>query len=220
VSEVALRLVLGLGMTAVALAVAGRRVWWLSRLVRVGQPAPGRLDGAGSRLWAEVAEVLGQRKLLAWTVPGIAHFLTFWGFLVLGATIVEAWGALFDPDFALPLIGRTAWLAFLEDFFAVAVLVGIGMFAALRTREAPARQHRASRFYGSHNRAAWLILGMITTVIVTLLVYRGAQVNTGVFPFGETRWAFASYGSAGCSPRCHCRLTRPSRPRSCWAKWR
>jgi len=194
VSEVALRLVLGLGMTAVALAVAGRRVWWLSRLVRVGQPAPGRLDGAGSRLWAEVAEVLGQRKLLAWTVPGIAHFLTFWGFLVLGATIVEAWGALFNPDFALPLIGRTAWLAFLEDFFAVAVLVGIGMFAALRTREAPARQHRASRFYGSHNRAAWLILGMITAVIVTLLVYRGAQVNTGVFPFGETRWAFASYG--------------------------
>ena len=43
--------------------------------------------------------MLGQRKLLKWTVPGIAHFFTFWGFIVLGLTILEAYGALFDPDF-------------------------------------------------------------------------------------------------------------------------
>jgi Fe-S oxidoreductase len=190
---VTLRLVLGLLMNAVAFAVAGWRARWLARLVRTGQPAPGRLDGAPARLRAEVVEVFGQRKLLKWSVPGIAHFLTFWGFVVLALTIVEAWGALFDRDFHLPLIGRWRFVGFMEDLLAVAVLVGITTFAVLRVRNAPARRQRASRFYGSHMRAAWVILGMIGAVVLTLLLYRAAQVNTGVFPFGESRWAFASW---------------------------
>ena len=53
-----------------------------------------------------------------------------------------------------------------------------------------ARRHRASRFYGSHTGAAWVILGMITAVIVTLLLYRAAQINTGHFPYKSG--AFAS----------------------------
>jgi len=187
------RLAIGALMTVVAFAVAGRRVWWLYRLVRTGQPATGRFDGVGERLRAQVTEVLGQRKLLKWSVPGVAHFVTFWGFLILGATILEAYGALFADDFAIPLIGHARWLGFLEDFFAVAVLLALTTFALIRLRNAPARRQRASRFYGSHTRAAWVILGLITAVVVTLLVYRGAQVNTGNFPYGRSRWAFASY---------------------------
>ncbi len=187
------RLVIGLLLTVAAFAVAGRRVWWLSRLVRLGQPAPGRMDGVPDRLKAELAEVLGQRKLLKWSVPGVAHFLTFWGFIVLGLTIIEAWGGLFDRDFHIPLVGRWRLVGFLEDFFAVAVLAGIITFAILRVRNAPARKERASRFYGSHTRAAWVILGLISLVVITLLLYRGAQINTGVFPFGQSKWAFASW---------------------------
>ena len=187
------RLVLGLLFTVAALAIAGRRVWWLSRLVRTGQPAPGRMAGVPARLRAELAEVLGQRKLLTWSVPGVAHFLTFWGFIVLILTIIEAWGGLFDRNFHIPGIGRWAAIGFIEDLFAVGVLVGIVTFAILRIRQAPARRQRESRFYGSHTRAAWVILGMIALVVITLLIYRGAQINTGVFPFGDTPWAFASW---------------------------
>ena len=194
------RLVLGLLFTATALAVAGRRVWWLSRLIRTGQPAPGRMERVPARLRAEVTEVLGQRKLLKWSVPGVAHFVTFWGFLVLGLTIIEACGALFDRDFHIPAIGRWRAVGFVEDLFAVAVLVGIVTFAILRIRQAPARQQRESRFYGSHTGAAWLILGMIAAVVVTLLIYRGAQINTGVFPFGDSPWAFASWTVANPPP--------------------
>jgi Fe-S oxidoreductase len=194
---VVLRLVIGLGVTLVALAVAGRRLWWLYRLITSGQPAPGRLNGIGARLRAEVAEVLGQRRLLRWSVPGLAHAFTFWGFLILGLTIVEAYGALFDKDFHVPLIGTWPVLGFLEDFFAVAVLVALATFAALRLRQAPERLNRASRFYGSHTGPAWRILGMIFLVILTLLLYRGAQVNTGVFPFDHSPWAFASRVTAG-----------------------
>src|SRR4051812_30861706 len=180
-------------MTVAAAAIAGRRVWYLSRLIRSGQPAPGRFDDAGQRLRDQLREVFGQRRLLKWSVPGLAHFFTFWAFIVLAATILEAYGALFDREFAIPLIGHWALLGFLEDFFAVAVLVALATFTVIRVRQAPAKRQRASRFYGSHTRAAWLVLFMIFNVVWTLLLYRGAQINTGVFPFQDDGWwAFAS----------------------------
>ena len=67
------------------------------------------------------AEVVGQRKLLQWTVPGTAHALTFWGFIVLLLTIIEAYGALFSRTFAIPVIGHWAFIGFIEDLFAVNV---------------------------------------------------------------------------------------------------
>jgi Fe-S oxidoreductase len=195
-----LRLVLGLILTLVAFVVAGRRAYWLYRLIRRGQPAPGRLDGIGSRLASQLTEVFGQRRLLKWSAPGLAHFFTFWGFLILVATILEAYGALFDAHFFIPIIGKWTVLGFAEDFFAAAVLAAMLYFAINRVRNAPARRQRQSRFYGSHTGPAWVILGMITAVIVTLLFYRGAQINTGHFPFGRnhrgTWWTFASKATA------------------------
>ncbi len=190
-----MRLALGLILTVVALAVAGRRALYLYRLISSGQPAPGRLDGIGTRARSQLREVFGQRKLLTWSVPGLAHFFTFWAFVVLAATILEAYGALFDRRFAIPLIGHWALLGFLEDFFAVAVLASLAVFTVIRIRQSPARKQRASRFFGSHTRAAWLVLFMIFNVIWTLFLYRGAQVNTGVFPFGRAAFASHAIGS-------------------------
>src|SRR5689334_12193145 len=106
---------------------------------------PGRTDDAGTRLWAVTTEVLGQRKLLKWSGPGLAHFAVFWGFLILGATIVEGFGALFQRDFHIPLIGTDTWLGFAEDFFIVAVLCGLAAFAAIRLRQNPEKAGRRSR---------------------------------------------------------------------------
>ena len=41
---IAVRITIGLIMTVIAVAIAGRRVAWLGRLGQVGQPAPGRTD--------------------------------------------------------------------------------------------------------------------------------------------------------------------------------
>ncbi|HKC28138.1 MAG TPA: heterodisulfide reductase-related iron-sulfur binding cluster [Jatrophihabitans sp.] len=189
-----LRLGLALAMLFVTVAVAGRRIAWLVRLIRSGKKAEGRTDNIRKRLEDQVAEVFGQRKLLKWSGPGLAHFFTFWGFVILGITIVEAFGALvLSQDFAFPIFGHAQWLGFLEDFFAVAVLLAIIWFAINRLVNAPERKSRASRFYGSHTGPAWVILGMISLVVITLLLYRGAQYNTGHFPFGHSKWAFASY---------------------------
>ncbi len=175
----------------VASVVAIRRLWWLWRLLRSGQPAVGRTDEVGVRAQAEVVEVVGQRKLLAWTVPGLAHAFAFWGFCVLGLTILEAFGALIDRQFSIPILDQWAWVAWVEDFFAVMVLIALVVFTIIRIAQNPKKLGRASRFYGSHTGAAWLVLFMIFWVIATLLVYRGAQINTGNFPY-PSNWAFAS----------------------------
>jgi Fe-S oxidoreductase len=189
-----LRIIIGLALTAVAAVLAGRRVWWLYRLGRTGQPAPERIEAVrthpGRDAEVQASEVFGQRKLLKWSVPGVAHFLTFWGFIILFLTIIEAYGDLFSRTFAIPGIGHWAWVGFLEDLFAVAVLVGIVTFAIIRLRTSPKREGRRSRFDGSHTGAAWLVLFLIFLVIATLLIYRGAQINTGDFPYAHG--AFAS----------------------------
>ncbi|MGD0933452.1 MAG: Fe-S oxidoreductase, partial [Streptosporangiaceae bacterium] len=182
-----LRIVVGLVLTVAAVVIAGRRFWWLGRLGRAGQPAPERLvftrKHPARDAEVQASEVFGQRKLLKWTVPGLAHFVTFWGFIILIFTIIEAYGDLFSRGFAIPGIGHSFALGFLEDLFAVLVLAGLITFAVIRLVNNPDREGRRSRFYGSHTGAAWLVLGMIFLVIATLLLYRGAQINTGYFPY-------------------------------------
>ena len=188
------RVVVGLVLTVAAFALAGRRLWWLWRVGRAGPPAPERVEAVrqhpGRDAGTELTEVIGQRKLLKWTVPGLAHAFTFWGFTVLLLTIIESYGDLFAKTFAIPGIGHWALVGFIEDLFAVGVLAGIITFAVIRLRHDPGKEGRASRFSGSHNGAAWIVLAGIFLVVATLLIYRGAQINTGDFPYAHG--AFAS----------------------------
>ncbi len=101
-------------------------------------------------------------------------------------TIIESYGDLFDRTSRSRGIGHWAFIGFIEDLFAVGVLAGIITFTVIRMRNDPHREGRASRFFGSHTGAAWLVLGMIFLVVVTLLLYRGAQINTGRVPLRRT----------------------------------
>jgi Fe-S oxidoreductase len=196
------RLVLGLVMTAVLLGIAGRRLAFLYRLGRTGQPVEaGRRGALATTVKAELAEVAGQRRLLRWTAPGAAHAAVFWGFLVLLLTILEAFGSLVDATFQIPVVGNWPALGFVEDLFALLCLAAVIAFVVIRLREAPAGQGRGSRFFGSHLGAAWFTLFMIANVVWTLLLTRGAQINaqqvntTSHMPF--LRGAFVSQWVAG-----------------------
>ncbi|MBB5626144.1 (Fe-S)-binding protein [Sphaerisporangium krabiense] len=192
--------IIGLVATGVALALAGRRVAFLSRLATSGQPAPERLryarENVGAEIKAQVVEVFGQKKLLKWTPSGTAHFFVMWAFFILATVYLEAYGALVqgaitgEPDFHIPLIGTWPVLGFLQDFIAVAALAGLVAFAAIRVKNSPKRLGRGSRFSGSHLGGAWLVLFMIFNVIWTLFLFRGASINTGNFPYRSG--AFAS----------------------------
>ena len=190
-----MRLVIGWAITAVAVAVAARRARDLYRMVMVGRPAPERLENVPGMIWAQLQDVLAQRKLLKRPVPGIAHFFTFWGFVLLMTTILEAFGDLFIHNWAIPLIGHDSWLGFMEDFMVSAVLLALLAFAIIRVKNSPHRLERKSRFYRSHNDAAWLVLFMIFMVMATNVLYRGAQ--TQLHDFSYTHWAFLSWWVGG-----------------------
>jgi Fe-S oxidoreductase len=189
-----IRLAVGLGMTALVGLFAARRVGWLAKLTLSGQPATGRTDHLGTRIWTELSEVFGQRRLLKWSIPGLAHFFTMWGFFILLTVYIEAYGLLFQPNFHIPIIGRWDVLGFLQDFFATAVFVGITTFAIIRIVRSPREIGRTSRFYGSHTGGAWLILFMIFNVIWTYVLVRGSAVNNGTLPYGKAAFLSQLFG--------------------------
>jgi Fe-S oxidoreductase len=193
-APVVTRLVIGLLMTVFALAVAGRRGATIAKLIRSGQPAHDRSQELGRRVRTQLVEVFGQKRLLKWSVPGLAHFFTFWAFVILATVYLEAYGALFNPEFAIPWVGHWAVLGFLQDAIAVLCLISLGVFAAIRVRNAPEREHRASRFYGSHTGGAWLILFMIFNVLWSLFFFRAASSALGTFPYTSGAWASIGLG--------------------------
>ena len=170
------------------LVFAAKRVLWLTNLIRSGQKTSAennRKDDLGKRITTQFEEVFGQTRLLRWSIPGTAHFFTMWGFFILATVYLEAYGLLFVHDFAIPFVGHWDALGFLQDFFAVAVLLGIATFAVIRIVREPKKHGRESRFYGSHTGGAWLILFMIFNVIWTYALVRGAAVNTETLPYGN-----------------------------------
>jgi Fe-S oxidoreductase len=190
-----IRLVVGLLMTATVVFFAAKRIWWLFTLVRSGQPALGRTNDVGERVWTQIAEVAGQRRLLKWSIPGLAHFFTMWAFFVLLTVYIEAYGVLFDHDFHIPIIGTWDALGFLQDFFIVAVTAGIVTFAIIRIIRNPKEHGRDSRFYGSHNGGAWLILFMIFNVVWTYVLFRGAATALGNLPYGNGAFLSHVFGN-------------------------
>jgi Fe-S oxidoreductase len=173
--------VLMTALLAVTLAAFGRRVGELGSMLRLGAGDDRRPRSWGRKLKDEIVVVLGQRKLLQWTLPGILHFFIFWGFLILFTTIVEGFGAIYQDRFHLPLIGRWGPLGALQDLFIVAVLMSVGTALWVRRGERP------GRYRGSHGREAEIILYLIAGIMVTILLTRGAQISIGRFPYDE-RW--------------------------------
>jgi Fe-S oxidoreductase len=157
-------------------ALAARRARLLTRMVRLGRPVD-RSGDLPERAAREGVQVLGQRKLLQRLVPGLMHAFIFWGFLVLLATIVEAFGQTLSLSFAIPLIGHSGVLGLIEDVFASLVLVGLAIAVAIRVGQRP------ERFVGSHRIEAYRILGLIFWIIVTLFGLRAARVADGISDF-------------------------------------
>jgi hypothetical protein len=161
------------------------RAYQLFRFVRLGQPVD-RFDDLPRRVEQELTVVLGQRKLLQRAAPGLMHAFIFWGFLVLLTTIVEAVGEVFQPSFAIPLVGRSGGLGLIQDVFAVLVIVGVGMAVFIR------KVQRPDRFKGSHLEEADFILLMIMGIMLTLLAVNGSKIALGINE-SPTAWTPVSW---------------------------
>ncbi|MGZ4536267.1 MAG: (Fe-S)-binding protein, partial [Nocardioidaceae bacterium] len=187
-------------MTAIALPIAGRRVWWLYRLITSGQPAPDRVENVTERLGqavkTEVAEVLGQKKLLKWSVPGVAHAFVMYAFIILASVYFEAYAVLLsrNPEWNWFIFGNWSVLGFAQDLISVLCLIGLAVFTVIRVKDSPERLGRRSRFSFSHLSGAWITLFMIFNVIWTLFLFRGAvEARDMGTDHGYGKAAFVSY---------------------------
>ncbi len=162
---------------AAALACSGvlftRRVQSLVAIARKAQPVS-REGDVPQRVRNETAIVLGQRKLLQRLAPGLMHAFIFWGFLVLAPTILIAMIGAVGKDATLPWLGHQGWYELMVDVFCVLVLAGV--LAAFWIRKV----QRPGRFQGSHLGEADLILGLIATIVITLLLWHASRIAIGL----------------------------------------
>ncbi|MFP5298724.1 MAG: heterodisulfide reductase-related iron-sulfur binding cluster, partial [Actinomycetota bacterium] len=137
------------------------------------------------KLKDQIVVVFGQRKLMQWTIPGLMHLFIFWGFVILFTTIVEGFGAVYQEGFHLPFIGKWGPLGAIQDFFVIAVLLGIAAAWIIRRFQNP------GRFKGSHTKEAEYILYAISGIMLTILFTRGAELALGHFPY-DPAWTPAT----------------------------
>lgn len=183
--DTAARIALAVSIVMLASGLAMKRISFLIRLLMAGKPDPERFKGIPSKMKAELVKVLGQKKLLQRTLPGIAHAFTFWGFLIIQITLVESIGEVFDREFAIPGPGRWDVLGFIQDLFIVLVALSLLTFAFIRMVKSPAREGKKSRFYGGHLGQAYVILFMIFAVVSTVAIVRGARAALGTLPYPD-----------------------------------
>jgi hypothetical protein len=113
------------------------------------------------------------------------HAFIFWGFLVLFPTILMAMIAAVDVNATLPWLGHQGWYMLLVDLFVILVLVGVATAVVIRAVVRP------RRFVGSHRGEAYLILGLITAVVATLLCWHAALIAAGLNEWPAS-WSFLS----------------------------
>ena len=186
-----LRIILAVAMLLVTVAVAGRRIAWLVKLIRSGQPATAAPSGIEERVKDQLVEVFGQRKLLKWTAPGHRALLHVLGLRHprphhrRGVRRAGDQQGLRVPDLRARPLARVRSRTSSPSRCCVA----IAWFAVNRLRNAPERKQRGSRFYGSHTGPAWVILGMISLVVDHPAALPRRAVQHRALPVGQVEGA-------------------------------
>jgi Fe-S oxidoreductase len=106
-------------------------------------------------------------------------------------TLVTAYGQVFDPEFALPLIGHWVVFEWLSELIAWAMLVSIATLIAIRVVNRPGRKGRASRFFRSTMWQGYFVEAVIVAVGLCILVLRAAEYALGT-AHGES-WATVAH---------------------------
>jgi Fe-S oxidoreductase len=178
-------IVLSLAATAVGVALFARTVGQITRTVRLGQPTRGRSDDPGRRTATLVREFLGHTRMARLPLVAAAHWFVMVSFGVLFLTLVTAYGQLFDPAFALPLIGHFPPLEWLTEVIAWGSLVGIAVLIAIRQAKHPRRLGRWSRFEYSSFWQAYYVEATILGVVLCVLALRGLEYALDAAGSGE-----------------------------------
>src|SRR5260221_1353932 len=89
-----------------------------------------RTDHIDVRIGSFFLIVLGQSGVLRDPIPGIAHFFTFWGFIIIQFGLLNLILGAFNGS--LPLLGDNHTFAAVLDAFCVFVFIALIIFAIRR----------------------------------------------------------------------------------------
>jgi len=174
-----------LTITVIAVAMVARTATRMAAIVRLGRPDPERFDRPASRMRNVLVETFGHTRMLKWSVPGIAHWFVFVGFIVLFGSLVEAYGELFDEGFHLPLTDRIEPYGLVVEVVSALTLLGILVLLGIRLTRRPSVAGRRSRFLGSTQWQAYYVELTIVGVALAVFTLRGLRVAMGTFPYGR-----------------------------------
>ncbi len=179
-------IVVSLAITAVAVVLAVRAIRSMVAVIRLGRPEVGRDDHKSERWKGLVAETLGHTRMLQWQRVGVLHWFVMIGFITLSSLVATAYGQLFVPTFALPVIGHWVVFEWWADIFSWLTLIGIVGLIVIRQRHHPRTEGRRSRFFGSTFWQAYFVEAVILGVVLCGLVLRGLEYAHGT----GSRWDF------------------------------
>ncbi|WP_114560922.1 (Fe-S)-binding protein [Desertihabitans aurantiacus] len=179
-------IVVALAATVLGTALFVRAVARIVGVVRLGGPTLGRTDAPRERWKHLLVETLGHTRMLQWTRVGVAHWFVFVAFGALFLTLVTAYGQLFDPRFALPVIGHWVVYEWASELIAWLGLVSILALMVVRARNRAS--DRSSRFYGSNTWQGVYVELTIVGITVCVLLIRALeyQLVGGVVHFPLT----------------------------------
>ncbi len=172
-------IVLSLAFTVVAVVAVTVAVRRILAVMRLGQAATPRTDQPWRRTLTMVKETLLHTRMLQWHWVGIMHWFVYAGFIVLSASVFTAYFQLFDPEFALPIIGHFFLYEWLIEALGLLSTVGIVFLIVYRQLNHPRRLGRKSRFYGSNFWQAYFVEAMALLEGSAILFIRGAEYNLG-----------------------------------------
>ncbi len=128
-----------------------------------------RTDHIDDRIGEFFQVVLGQSGVLRDPLPGIAHFFTFWGFIIIQFGLLNLILGAFNGS--LPLLGDNPPFSTVLDIFVVLVLLALVLFAIRRSVFHP--KQLSSFLHGPWD--GYIILGLILLVVVTLVLVEGFE---------------------------------------------
>ena len=176
-------------ITVIAILAITIRSLELYRRIKAGQADPTRSNQRAKRFALMAKEVLTHAKMLKFTGSGIAHWFVMLGFFALSGTLLTAYGQIFNPEFALPLIGHwVVYNLFTESF---AWLTGISIVTLIGIRQVTriTNKGRSSRFYGSGSWKAYYVEGTILAIVFFVITLRGLE--GALLGYSGNPWDFA-----------------------------
>src|SRR6476660_2965404 len=168
-------IVVSLAIAAVGITLFVRAIRQIIAVMKVGQPAA-RSDNPGKRTATMLKESLGHTRMLQWHWVGAGHWFIFIGFGLLFFTLVTAFGQLFHPEFALPLIGHFFLWEWLTEVVTFVMLAAIIAFIGYRVSR-PGERVRGTRgrFFGSTMWQAYFVELVILGVGLCIVTLRGLE---------------------------------------------